>query len=127
MVLSILFGRHCCLSGKKLAFLRSRACYRSQLPNTGQLRLACAPANCLRRFRRNASLHHLPLQLDRERPLGGVATGSVWEQIKSLDKLNDEIGGDLANLVILHDPDRWQGLPVEKLVEGWKIVRVAMA
>ena len=55
------------------------------------------------------------------------ATGSVWEQIKSLDKLNDEIGGDLANLVILHDPDRWEGLPVEKEVEGFKIVRAATA
>lgn len=55
------------------------------------------------------------------------ATGSVWEQIKSLDKLNDEIGGDLANLVILHDPERWQGLPVEKEVEGFKIVRAATA
>ena len=55
------------------------------------------------------------------------ATGSVWEQIKSLDKLNDEIAGDLTNLVILHDPDRWQGLPVEKEVEGWNIVRAATA
>jgi glyoxylase-like metal-dependent hydrolase (beta-lactamase superfamily II) len=55
------------------------------------------------------------------------ATGSVWEQLKSLDKLNDEIGGDLRNLVILHDPDRWAGLPVEKLVEGWKILRAATA
>jgi glyoxylase-like metal-dependent hydrolase (beta-lactamase superfamily II) len=53
------------------------------------------------------------------------AVGSVWEQLKSLDKLNDEIGGDLRNLVILHDPDRWQGLPVEKEVEGFRIVRVA--
>lgn len=53
------------------------------------------------------------------------ATGSVWEQLKSLDKLNDEIGGDLKNLVILHDPERWAGLPVEAEVEGWAIVRVA--
>lgn len=55
------------------------------------------------------------------------AIGSVWEQIKSLDKLNDEIGGDLTNLVILHDPDRWQGLPVLKEVDGWKIVHAATA
>lgn len=55
------------------------------------------------------------------------ATGSVWEQIKSLDKLNDAIGGDLKNLVILHDPDRWQGLPVEKELDGWKIFRAATA
>lgn len=53
------------------------------------------------------------------------AVGSVWEQLKSLDKLNEAIGGDLGNLVILHDPERWQGLPVEKEVDGFRIVRVA--
>ena len=53
------------------------------------------------------------------------AVGSVWEQLKSLDKLNDAIGGDLAQLVILHDPERWQGLPVERTVGEFRIVRVA--
>jgi glyoxylase-like metal-dependent hydrolase (beta-lactamase superfamily II) len=51
------------------------------------------------------------------------AVGSVWEQLKSLDKLNNEIGGELSNLVILHDPDRWQGRPLEKEVDGFAIVR----
>ena len=53
------------------------------------------------------------------------AVGSVWEQLKSLDKLHGAIGGDLTNLVILHDPERWQGLPVEKELKGFRIVRVA--
>ena len=53
------------------------------------------------------------------------AVGSVWEQLKSLDKLNDAIAGDLTNLVILHDPDRWPGLPVERSVGDFRIVRVA--
>ena len=51
------------------------------------------------------------------------ATGSVWEQLKTLDKLNSEIGGDQQKLIVLHDIDRWAGLPVIKEVEGYKIVK----
>lgn len=53
------------------------------------------------------------------------ATGSVWEQLKTIDRINDEIGGDLQNLIILHDVERWKGLPVVKEVEGYKIVKAA--
>jgi glyoxylase-like metal-dependent hydrolase (beta-lactamase superfamily II) len=51
------------------------------------------------------------------------ATGSVWEQLKTLDKLNTEIGGDQKKLIVLHDIDRWAGLPLVKQVEGYKIVK----
>jgi glyoxylase-like metal-dependent hydrolase (beta-lactamase superfamily II) len=53
------------------------------------------------------------------------ATGSVWEQLKTLDKMSDELGGDLGRLVVLHDIERWKGLPIEKEVEGFRIVKVA--
>jgi glyoxylase-like metal-dependent hydrolase (beta-lactamase superfamily II) len=53
------------------------------------------------------------------------ATGSVWDQIKTIDKMNDELGGDLTRLIILHDVERWKGLPVVKEVEGFRIVRAA--
>jgi glyoxylase-like metal-dependent hydrolase (beta-lactamase superfamily II) len=53
------------------------------------------------------------------------ATGSVWEQIKTIDKMNDELEGDLSRLVVLHDIERWKGLPVVKEVEGFRIVKVA--
>lgn len=53
------------------------------------------------------------------------ATGSVWEQLKTIDKLNTEIGGDLNRLIILHDIDRWKGLPVVKEIEGFRIVQAA--
>ena len=53
------------------------------------------------------------------------ATGSVWEQLKTIDKINDEIGGDLKNLLILHDINRWEGLPVVKEVDGFRIVKAA--
>jgi glyoxylase-like metal-dependent hydrolase (beta-lactamase superfamily II) len=53
------------------------------------------------------------------------AIGSVWEQIKTIDKMNDELGGDLTRLIVLHDAERWQGLPVVKEVDGFRIVRAA--
>lgn len=53
------------------------------------------------------------------------AVGSVWEQIKTIDKMNDELGGDLSKLIILHDVERWKGLPVIKEVEGFRIVKAA--
>jgi glyoxylase-like metal-dependent hydrolase (beta-lactamase superfamily II) len=53
------------------------------------------------------------------------AIGSVWEQLKSIDKLNDELGGDLSRLVVMHDTERWKGLPIVKELEGFRIVKVA--
>lgn len=53
------------------------------------------------------------------------AVGSVWEQLKTIDRINIEIGGDLGRLIILHDIERWAGLPVVKEVEGFRIVKAA--
>jgi glyoxylase-like metal-dependent hydrolase (beta-lactamase superfamily II) len=53
------------------------------------------------------------------------AVGSVWEQLKTIDKMNDELGGDLDRLVVLHDIERWKGAPIVKEVEGFRIVRIA--
>ena len=55
------------------------------------------------------------------------ATGSVWEQLKTIDKLNTEMAGDLSKLVILHDIERWKGMPVVKDVEGFHVVEVSRA
>jgi glyoxylase-like metal-dependent hydrolase (beta-lactamase superfamily II) len=51
------------------------------------------------------------------------ATGSVWEQLKTIDRINTEIGGDQERLIVLHDVDRWAGLPLVREVEGYKIVK----
>jgi glyoxylase-like metal-dependent hydrolase (beta-lactamase superfamily II) len=53
------------------------------------------------------------------------AVGSVWEQLKTIDKMNDEMQGDLSRLVILHDIERWKGHPVVKDVEGFRIVKIS--
>jgi glyoxylase-like metal-dependent hydrolase (beta-lactamase superfamily II) len=52
------------------------------------------------------------------------AVGSVWEQLKTIDKMNDELGGDLSRLVVLHDIERWKGHKVVKDVDGFKIVEI---
>ncbi len=51
------------------------------------------------------------------------ATGCIWDQLKTLDKVEDAIGHDQSRLIVLHDSDRWEGLPVVKEVEGYKIVK----
>lgn len=51
------------------------------------------------------------------------ATGNVWEQLKTIDRLNAEIEGDLGRLIVLHDSNRWEGLPIVKEVEGYRIVK----
>jgi len=53
------------------------------------------------------------------------AVGSVWEQLKTIDKMHEAMGGELANLVILHDIERWKGHAVVKEVEGFRIVKIA--
>ena len=53
------------------------------------------------------------------------AGGSVWEQLKTIDKMNDALGGDLGKLVVLHDIERWKGLPIVKEVEGFRVVKIA--
>ena len=53
------------------------------------------------------------------------AVGSVWEQLKTIDKMNNELGGDLSRLVVLHDSERWKGMPIVKELEGFRIVKIA--
>jgi glyoxylase-like metal-dependent hydrolase (beta-lactamase superfamily II) len=51
------------------------------------------------------------------------AVGSIWEQLKTIDRINKEIGGDLERLIILHDGDRWKHLPIVKEVDGFRILK----
>ena len=51
------------------------------------------------------------------------ATGCGWDQLHTLDRVNEEIGGDLANLIVMHDVGRWADLPLVAEVEGFRIVR----
>ena len=45
--------------------------------------------------------------------------------MKTIDRVNTEIGGDMSRLVILHDFDRSAKLPVVDEVDGFRIMRAA--
>ena len=51
--------------------------------------------------------------------------GSAWNQLKTIDRINKEIGGDMDRLIILHDNDRWKGLPIVREIEGFRILKAA--
>jgi glyoxylase-like metal-dependent hydrolase (beta-lactamase superfamily II) len=53
----------------------------------------------------------------------GFGIGSIWEQLKSFDRINEEVGHDLDKLLILHDFERWANFKTVKEVEGFKIAR----
>jgi glyoxylase-like metal-dependent hydrolase (beta-lactamase superfamily II) len=57
-------------------------------------------------------------------PLGS-GIGSALDQLKSVDRINKEIGGDLDRLVILHDFDRWGRFTMIKEVDGFRVFRAA--
>jgi glyoxylase-like metal-dependent hydrolase (beta-lactamase superfamily II) len=52
------------------------------------------------------------------------AIGSTLDQLVSMDRINEAIGGDLRRLVILHDSDRWPHLTPAGEVDGFGIFRV---
>jgi glyoxylase-like metal-dependent hydrolase (beta-lactamase superfamily II) len=51
--------------------------------------------------------------------------GSIWEQLKTMDRINTEIGGDMERLIILHDSRRWPSLPLVCEVEGFRIAKAS--
>ena len=53
------------------------------------------------------------------------AIGAAWDQLKTIDRINRAIGGDLGRLVILHDVERWAGRPVVREIEGFRIVQAS--
>lgn len=52
------------------------------------------------------------------------AVGSVWDQLKTIDRINSAIEGDLSRLIILHDTEHWKSFTLHKEVEGFRIMRV---
>jgi len=55
----------------------------------------------------------------------GFGVGSVWGELKTMDQINQDVGGDLSRVVTLHDFERWKQLEVFAEVEGFRIFRAA--
>jgi glyoxylase-like metal-dependent hydrolase (beta-lactamase superfamily II) len=53
----------------------------------------------------------------------GTGIGSVWDQLKTFDRINQEIDGDLNRLLMLHDFDRWSRFHLYKEIEGFGIFK----
>ena len=53
----------------------------------------------------------------------GTGIGSVWDQLKTFDRINQEIDGDLNRLLMLHDFDRWSRFHLDKEIEGFGIFK----
>ena len=51
--------------------------------------------------------------------------GSIWKQLETMDRINDEIAGDFSRLIMMHDNERWAHLPLVKEIEGFRIVRAS--
>lgn len=52
------------------------------------------------------------------------AVGSVWDQLKTIDRINDEIEGDMTRLIILHDTEHWKHFELHKEIDGFRVMRV---
>ena len=55
----------------------------------------------------------------------GAGIGSVWDQLKSIDRLNAHVGGDLSKIIILHDFARWSACEQVADIDGFGIFKVA--
>ena len=55
----------------------------------------------------------------------GAGVGCVWDQVKTIDRMNSEIGGDMSRLIILHDFDRWKTLDIVREIDGFRVLRAA--
>lgn len=53
------------------------------------------------------------------------AVGTTLDQLKTIDRIRQELGDDLSRLVILHDPKGWQDFTPVKEIEGFRIRRAS--
>ncbi len=56
-------------------------------------------------------------------PLANAA-GSTWDQLVTMDRINQKVAGDLTRVIILHDSDRWAHLTEVATVDGFSIFKV---
>ena len=55
----------------------------------------------------------------------GFGVGSVWGELKTMDRINQDIDGDLRRMLTLHDFERWSNLEVHFEMEGFRVFKAA--
>ncbi|MBY5565189.1 hypothetical protein HFO26_31315 [Rhizobium leguminosarum] len=53
----------------------------------------------------------------------GIA--SIWKQLVIMDRIKEEIAGDMSRLIMMPDNDRWSHLPLVKEIDGFRILRAS--
>jgi len=54
----------------------------------------------------------------------GAGIGSTWDQLKTMQRITEEVKGDLDRVIILRDLARWNKFETVAEIEGFKVVRV---
>ncbi|MDF1522087.1 MAG: hypothetical protein P1P87_04625, partial [Trueperaceae bacterium] len=54
----------------------------------------------------------------------GFGVGSHYQSLMVLDRMMQEVDGDLSRIIVLHDFERWERFPVEREDDGFRIARV---
>ena len=54
----------------------------------------------------------------------GFGVGSHYESLKVIDRMMQDVGGDLGRVIVLHDFERWTRFSEVAQVEGFKIAKV---
>lgn len=54
----------------------------------------------------------------------GFGVGSHYESLKTIDRMMQDVDGDLSRIIVLHDFERWARFVNVAEVEGFKIARV---
>lgn len=52
----------------------------------------------------------------------GTAISAVHDQLRTIDRIRTEIGGDASRLIIPHDPARWPHLRIVTEIDGFRIL-----
>lgn len=54
----------------------------------------------------------------------GFGVGSHYQSLLVIDRMMQEVHGDLSRIIVLHDFERWERFPVEREDDGFRIARV---
>lgn len=54
----------------------------------------------------------------------GFGVGSHYQSLLVLDRMMQEVDGDLSRIIVLHDAERWERFTMEREDDGFRIARV---
>jgi glyoxylase-like metal-dependent hydrolase (beta-lactamase superfamily II) len=55
----------------------------------------------------------------------GLAVGSVWGELKTMDQIKQDLDGDLTRMVTLHDFERWKNFKLVDEIDSLQVFKAA--